>query len=84
MRFIIFSLILAIFITAISGYIGLLIGGGILNVFNLEDYWITDPQVSSNLVMAATITLIIAGTIAGYIPAKRAAGVKPIKALRDE
>mgnify|MGYP001442535751 FL=1 len=74
----------SIFITAISGYIGMLIGGGILNVFNLEDYWITDPQVSSNLVMAATITLIISGTIAGYIPAKRAAGIKPIKALRDE
>ena len=74
----------SIFITAISGYIGLLFGGGILNAFNLEDYWITDPQVSSNLVIAATITLIISGTIAGYIPAKRAAGVKPIKALRDE
>ena len=74
----------SIFITAISGYIGLLIGGGILNAFNLEDYWITDPQVSSKLVIAATITLIISGTIAGYIPAKRAAGVKPIKALRDE
>ena len=73
----------SIFITAISGYIGLLIGGGILNAFDLEDYWITDPQVSSNLVIAATITLIISGTIAGYIPAKRAAGVKPIKALRD-
>ena len=73
----------SIFITAISGYIGLLIGGGILNVFDLEDYWITDPQVSGNLVIAATITLIISGTIAGYIPAKRAAGVKPIKALRD-
>ena len=74
----------SIFITAISGYIGLLIGGGILNAFNLEDYWITDPQVSSKLVIAATITLIISGTIAGYIPAKRASGVKPIKALRDE
>ena len=74
----------SIFITSISGYIGLLIGGGILKAFNLEDYWITDPQVSSNLVIAATITLIVSGTIAGYIPAKRAAGVKPIIALRDE
>ena len=74
----------SIFITAISGYIGLLIGGGILKAFNLEDYWITDPQVSSNLFIAATITLIVSGTLAGYIPAKRAAGVKPIIALRDE
>ena len=69
----------SIFITAISGYIGLLIGGGILNVFNLEDYWITDPQVSSKLVMAATVTLIISGTIAGYIPAKEPLGLSQLK-----
>tara|TARA_B100001057_G_scaffold498241_1_gene604664 strand:+ start:6454 stop:7686 length:1233 start_codon:yes stop_codon:yes gene_type:complete len=74
----------SIFITAIAGYIGLLIGGAVLNSFNLEDYWITDPGVSMSLVLAATITLVIAGTIAGYIPAKRAASIKPIIALRDE
>ena len=74
----------SIFITAIAGYIGLLIGGAVLNSFNLEDYWITDPGVSSSLVLAATITLVIAGTLAGYIPAKRAASIKPIVALRDE
>ena len=74
----------SIFITAIAGYIGLLIGGAVLNSFNLEDYWITDPGVSMSLVLAATITLVIAGTLAGYIPAKRAASIKPIVALRDE
>ena len=50
----------------------------------VEDYWITDPGVSTSLVLAATITLVIAGTLAGYIPAKRAASIKPIVALRDE
>tara|TARA_B100001079_G_C16378541_1_gene500907 strand:- start:1 stop:1266 length:1266 start_codon:yes stop_codon:yes gene_type:complete len=74
----------SIFITAIAGYIGLLIGGAILNSIDLEDYWITDPSVSSSLVFLASITLVIAGTIAGYIPAKRAASIKPIEALRDE
>jgi putative ABC transport system permease protein len=74
----------SIFITAIAGYVGLLIGGAVLNSFNLEDYWITDPGVSTSLVLAATITLVIAGTLAGYIPAKRAASIKPIVALRDE
>ena len=74
----------SIFITAIAGYFGLLIGGAVLNSINLEDYWITDPGVSTSLVIAATITLVIAGTLAGYIPAKRAASIKPIVALRDE
>ena len=74
----------SIFITAIAGYVGLLFGGAILNSFDLEDYWITDPGVSTTLVLAATITLVIAGTLAGYIPAKRAASIKPIVALRDE
>jgi putative ABC transport system permease protein len=34
--------------------------------------------------ITATLLLVIAGTIAGYIPAKRAAKIKPIEALRDE
>ena len=74
----------SIFITAIAGYIGLLLGGVVLNSFDLEDYRITDPGVSTSLVLAATVTLVIAGTLAGYIPAKRAASIKPIVALRDE
>ena len=74
----------SILVTSIAGYLGLLFGSLILNSFNLEDYWITDPSVSSSLVLSATITLIIAGTLAGYIPAKRAASIKPITALRDE
>ena len=74
----------SISITAISGYLGLLLGGVILNSFDLRDYWIYDPGVSPKLVISATITLVIAGAVAGYIPAKRAASIKPIVALRDE
>ncbi|MGY8915315.1 MAG: ABC transporter permease, partial [Flavobacteriales bacterium] len=39
-----------------------------------------------NLTMAisATIVLILFGALAGYLPAKRAADIKPIVALRDE
>ena len=74
----------SIFVTAISGYIGLVLGGLVLNSFDLEDYWITDPGVSTSLVIGATFTLILAGLIAAYIPANRAASIKPIEALRDE
>ena len=74
----------SVFVTAISGYIGLVLGGLVLNSFDLEDYWITDPGVSTSLVVGATFTLILAGLIAAYVPANRAASIKPIVALRDE
>lgn len=79
-------LIESVLITTIAGYIGLLAGTGILNLVapSLETYFIKDPSVSTSLVVGATITLIIAGTIAGYLPAKKASRIKPIVALRDD
>ncbi|MBT8270746.1 MAG: ABC transporter permease, partial [Bacteroidia bacterium] len=76
----------AIIITAITGYIGLLIGVGILEWATpvLEENFITNPGIRTSLVISATITLIAAGTLAGYLPAKRAARIKPIVALRNE
>ena len=77
----------AIFITSISGYAGLLAGIGVLKLVgnNLEeDYYITDPYVDLNTALAATILLIGFGAFAGYLPAKRAASIKPIEALRDD
>ncbi len=76
----------SVFITALAGYIGLLIGVFTLKAIGdgLEDYFIINPSVETYVVVGATIILIIAGTIAGYIPAKRAASIKPIVALNDE
>ncbi len=76
----------SIFITTISGYIGLFSGVFLLNYIgsSLEDYFIKDPYMDLSTGIAATIVLILFGTIAGYIPARRAAKIKPIVALRDE
>ncbi len=76
----------AILITAIAGYIGLLLGTGILRMMktSLEEYSITNPSVSTSVVVGATIVLIIAGVLAGYLPAKRASRIKPIEALNDK
>jgi putative ABC transport system permease protein len=76
----------SIFVTAIAGYIGLLIGVFALRAIgdSLEKYFIINPSVETYVVVGATIVLVIAGTIAGYIPAKRAARIKPIVALNDE
>jgi putative ABC transport system permease protein len=79
-------LIESILITAIAGYLGLLVGVGVLKVVGpgLKDYFITNPGVSMSLVVSATFTLVIAGALAGYLPAKRASQIKPIVALRDD
>ena len=76
----------SIFITSISGFAGMIIGVITLNSLDssLQEYFITRPQVSLNIAFVATLILIIFGVIAGYIPAKRAAQIKPIVALRDE
>ena len=76
----------SIFVTALAGYVGLLIGVFALRAIGdgLEEYFIKNPSVETYVVVGATIILVIAGTIAGYIPAKRAARIKPIVALNDE
>tara|TARA_B100001769_G_scaffold257653_1_gene235934 strand:- start:436 stop:1665 length:1230 start_codon:yes stop_codon:yes gene_type:complete len=76
----------SIFITSISGFAGMIVGIVVLNSLDssLHQYFITRPEVSINLAFIATLVLIIFGVIAGYIPAKRAAKIKPIIALRDE
>ncbi|MBT8297830.1 MAG: ABC transporter permease [Maribacter sp.] len=76
----------SIFITTISGFVGMLIGIGVLSSLGekLKDFFITNPSINLGTAIFATIILIIFGGIAGYIPARRAARIKPIVALRDE
>ena len=90
----------SIIITTIAGYIGLVLGAGLMEGVNFiveqqfaaaaatnggqGDTFFRNPTVDLNIAMLATLMLVIAGTLAGYIPAKRAAKIKPIEALRDE
>ena len=79
-------LIESVFVTAIAGYVGLLLGVGVLELVgpSLKTYFIKDPGVSTSLVIGATVTLILAGAIAGYLPAQKASKIKPIVALRND
>ena len=77
----------SIFITALSGFLGMILGIIILNSLDssaLQDYFITRAGVDFSIALSATVILIVFGVAAGYIPAKRAAKIKPIVALRDE
>ena len=77
----------SVLITTIAGYLGLSLGTYILSLIGdslEEDYFIKDPSVSASVVIGATVVLILSGLIAGYVPAKRAANIKPIEALRAD
>ena len=77
----------SIFITTLSGFFGMILGIIILSSLDsgaLQDYFITRAGVDFGIAFFATVILIVFGVIAGYVPAKRAASIKPIVALRDE
>ncbi len=86
----IISLILmeSVLITAVSGYIGLVLGVGLVELVNSllppDTEFFKNPEVNFQVAISATIILIVAGTVAGLIPARKAASIKPIVALRDE
>jgi putative ABC transport system permease protein len=84
----------SIFVTTIFGYIGMFIGIAFceymdatvgnqtldIGIFQQEVF--INPTVDISTCIRATIIIIIAGAIAGFIPAQKAAKVKPIEALR--
>ena len=76
----------SIFVTMFSGLFGLVIGLGLLELVGptIENEFIRYPQVDFNTALITVFILVAAGTLAGFIPAYRAAKIKPIVALRDE
>ena len=83
----------SVFLTVMAGYIGLSLGVGILEMINQillssagsdNELFFRNPEINLTMALSALGVLVIAGIIAGLIPAKRAIRIKPIDALRDE
>ena len=89
----------SLIITAIFGYIGMILGVGLTELINFvmeqsaNGQPVTDevqmsvfknPTVNMGYAIFATVVLIIAGIVAGYLPARKAVRIKPIEAMRQE
>ena len=77
----------SIFITGVAGYVGLVLGVATLEaasgaLTSVEMF--RRPEVDLGIAIWATVLLVVAGAIAGFVPARRAAAIRPIEALRDE
>ncbi|MEM6793693.1 MAG: ABC transporter permease [Acidobacteriota bacterium] len=76
----------SVVLTAVSGYVGLLLGVGILELMASapEAEMFRQPGVDIQVALYALVLLMVAGALAGFVPAQRAARIRPIEALRDE
>lgn len=80
----------AVLITSVAGYLGMALGIGFIHLIRvtMETYQIDggffkDPSVDVGMVLMATVVVVIAGAIAGLIPALKAARISPVEAMRD-
>lgn len=76
----------AVFVTFISGFGGLMFGLFLLELVgpNIQSDYFMNPEVDMQIAIRTVFLLVAAGAIAGFIPAYRAAKIRPIIALRDE
>ena len=77
----------AVLVTAVAGYFGLVAGVAVLELMGRgiqgSDMF-RNPEVDFGVAVSATVLLVLAGAVAGFFPARRAASVRPVEALREE
>ncbi len=86
----------SIIITTFFGYIGMVLGVAVnqymdvtsgnmqVDVGPFKAAMFVNPTVGLDVCIEATVVMVLAGTIAGFIPARKAAHIRPIEALRAE
>jgi putative ABC transport system permease protein len=75
----------AVAITGTAGYVGLTAGVACVELFRRylpDNDYVRDPTVDIRIGVVATLLLVIAGALAGVLPARHAARVRPVVAMR--
>lgn len=88
----------SLMITASFGYIGMLLGMGLLNILqkifpannpnsadgDMNISVFSNPSIDLGIAVGAMVILMVASLVAAYVPARKAVDVKPIEALHYE
>lgn len=77
----------SVFLTLVGGYFALICGLGLLELIGAimpedGDMPFTAPTIDAAIVLGALGILVLGGAIAGILPARKAAAVSPIEAIR--
>ncbi|RYY01174.1 MAG: FtsX-like permease family protein [Gammaproteobacteria bacterium] len=84
-------LIESILVTTIAGYLGMVLGVGLLELvsYGLEHsgakmFFFKNPEIDFHVATTAIVILVSVGAAAGFVPAARAARISPIEAMRQD
>ncbi len=80
----------SVILTILSGILGLVIGTGFLKLINLmvskstgDDRFFTHTALEPKYIVLAITILLFSGLVAGFLPAFKAAKIKPVVAMRS-
>lgn len=75
----------SIFITGVAGYLGLGAGIAVLALLQgIESEFFRRPEINIWIAIGATMILVLAGAMAGLLPALQAARINPVTAIKSE
>jgi putative ABC transport system permease protein len=79
----------AVVLTSLSGYLGLVAGVAALEglakvIERLPNAPLNQPEIDLKVALGAMLVLVLSGTLAGVVPARHAARISPVEALRTE
>ena len=75
----------AVIVTATAGYFGLVLGIFVVELaarYMKDVPYLRQPDVDLRVALIATALLVFSGALAGFFPARHAASINPIEALR--